>query len=71
MAPMSDTSAFAADDSLVVAGRRYRSRLLTGTGKFRDFDETRRATEAVVSQTIGRTARRAAEQNAVGVESHP
>jgi thiazole synthase len=47
------------DDALVVAGRRYRSRLLTGTGKFRDLDETRRATEAsgaeIVTVAIRRT----------------
>ena len=34
------------DDLLVIAGKPYRSRLLTGTGKYRDLDETRRATEA-------------------------
>ena len=30
-------------DPLIVAGRAYRSRLLVGTGKYRDFDETRAA----------------------------
>jgi len=44
---------------LVIAGRGYRSRLLTGTGKFRDLDETRRATEAagaaIVTVAIRRT----------------
>ena len=34
------------DDALVIAGKAYSSRLLTGTGKFKDLDETRRATEA-------------------------
>ncbi|HNO14107.1 MAG TPA: thiazole synthase, partial [Accumulibacter sp.] len=29
--------------SLTVAGRIYRSRLLVGTGKYRDFAETRAA----------------------------
>ena len=33
-------------DPLVIAGKTYRSRLLTGTGKFKDFEETRLATEA-------------------------
>ena len=33
-------------DPLVIAGRTFRSRLLTGTGKFKDLDETARATEA-------------------------
>jgi thiazole synthase len=49
---MQDTLVLAADDSLVVAGRRYRSRLLTGTGKFKDFDETRRATQAAGAQIV-------------------
>jgi thiazole synthase len=47
------------DDALVIAGRRYRSRLLTGTGKFRDLEETRLATEAsgaeIVTVAIRRT----------------
>src|SRR3546814_11358759 len=33
-------------DPLVIAGKRYHSRLLTGTGKFKDMDETARASEA-------------------------
>ena len=44
---------------LVIAGREYRSRLLVGTGKYRDLDETRRATEAsgaeIVTVAIRRT----------------
>src|SRR5688572_25613751 len=43
---MSNTPFSAPDDAFVVAGRRYRSRLLTGTGKFKDLNETRLATEA-------------------------
>src|SRR6266568_3332457 len=46
-------------DPLFVAGRAYRSRLLIGTGKYRDFDETRRAVEAsgaeIVTVAIRRT----------------
>ncbi|MCB1577912.1 MAG: thiazole synthase, partial [Xanthomonadales bacterium] len=34
------------NDALVIAGRSYASRLLTGTGKFKDLEETRLATEA-------------------------
>ena len=49
----------AAADALVVAGRAYASRLLVGTGKYRDFDETRRAIEAsgaeIVTVAIRRT----------------
>jgi thiazole synthase len=47
------------DDALVVAGRRYRSRLLVGTGKYRDFAETRAAIDAsgaeIVTVAIRRT----------------
>src|SRR5690606_1710901 len=47
------------NDPLLIAGRSYRSRLLTGTGKFRDLEETRRATEAsgaeIVTVAIRRT----------------
>jgi thiazole synthase len=46
-------------DALVVAGKAYESRLLVGTGKYRDFDETRRAIEAsgaeIVTVAIRRT----------------
>jgi thiazole synthase len=48
-----------AGDALVVAGKSYASRLLVGTGKYRDFDETRRAIEAsgaeIVTVAIRRT----------------
>ncbi len=46
-------------DALVIAGRSYSSRLLVGTGKYKDFDETRRAVEAsgaeIVTVAIRRT----------------
>ncbi len=46
-------------DALVVAGVEYRSRLLVGTGKYKDADETRRAVEAsgaeIVTVAIRRT----------------
>jgi thiazole synthase len=46
-------------DPLIVAGRAYRSRLLVGTGKYRDFDETRAAIVAsgaeIVTVAIRRT----------------
>ena len=48
----------AAADPLVIAGKAYRSRLLTGTGKFRDLDETRRATEAAGAQIVTVAIRR-------------
>ena len=47
------------NDPLVIAGKRYASRLLVGTGKYRDFDETRAAVEAsgaeIVTVAIRRT----------------
>src|SRR5512141_723576 len=45
-------------DPLIIAGVAYRSRLLTGTGKFRDLDETRRATEAAGAQIVTVAIRR-------------
>src|SRR3981081_3467112 len=46
-------------DPLVIAGRAYRSRLLVGTGKYKDFDETRAAIHAsgaeIVTVAIRRT----------------
>ncbi|MFT3897978.1 MAG: thiazole synthase [Thermomonas sp.] len=47
-----------AADPLVIAGKPYRSRLLTGTGKFQDLDETRRATEAAGAQIVTVAIRR-------------
>ncbi|HVT33922.1 MAG TPA: thiazole synthase [Rhodanobacteraceae bacterium] len=46
------------DDALVVAGRRYRSRLLTGTGKFKDLAETGRATVAAGAEIVTVAIRR-------------
>jgi thiazole synthase len=43
---------------LIIAGRRYRSRLLVGTGKYRDMDETRRATEAAGAEIVTVAIRR-------------
>ncbi len=46
-------------DMLTIAGKAYSSRLLVGTGKYKDFDETRRAVEAsgaaIVTVAIRRT----------------
>jgi len=51
--PQSDTS-----DALVIAGTRYGSRLLPGTGKYKDFDETRRATLAAGAEIVTVAIRR-------------
>ena len=45
-------------DPLVIAGKTYRSRLLTGTGKFKDLDETRRATDASGAEIVTVAVRR-------------
>ncbi|MBN8482859.1 MAG: thiazole synthase [Xanthomonadales bacterium] len=46
------------DDTLTIAGRSYRSRLLTGTGKFRDLEQTRLATEAAGAEIVTVAIRR-------------
>jgi thiazole synthase len=46
------------DDPLIIAGKSYRSRLLTGTGKFRDFEQTRAATDAAGAQIVTVALRR-------------
>ena len=45
-------------DRLIIAGKQYHSRLLTGTGKFKDLDETRRATEAAGAEIVTVAIRR-------------
>ena len=46
-------------DPLIIAGKSYRSRLLVGTGKYRDFEQTRAAVETsgaeIVTVAIRRT----------------
>ena len=48
----------AGGDALIIAGKPYRSRLLIGTGKYRDFDETRRAVEASGAEIVTVAVRR-------------
>ncbi len=43
---------------LSIAGKTYRSRLLTGTGKFKDLEETRLATEAAGAEIVTVAIRR-------------
>ena len=54
-----DVPSTAIADPLVIAGRAYRSRLLVGTGKYKDFRETREAIVAsgaeIVTVAIRRT----------------
>ena len=46
------------DDAFMVAGKRYRSRLLIGTGKYKDLEETRRAVEASGAEIVTVAIRR-------------
>jgi thiazole synthase len=45
-------------DNLVIAGKSYSSRLLVGTGKYKDFNETRAAVEASAAEIITIAIRR-------------
>ncbi len=45
-------------DSFVVAGKRFSSRLLVGTGKYKDFEETARAIEASGAEIVTVAVRR-------------
>ena len=46
------------NDPLVIAGKAYASRLLVGTGKYKDFDQTRRAIDASGAQIVTVAIRR-------------
>jgi len=64
-----------ASDPLIIAGVEYQSRLLVGTGKYKDLEETRAATEAsgaeIVTVAIRRTniGQRPGEPNLLDVIS--
>jgi thiazole synthase len=46
------------DDLLTIAGKQYRSRLLVGSGKYRDLQETREATLAAEAEIVTVAIRR-------------
>ena len=46
------------DDGFVIAGKTYHSRLLTGSGKYKDLEETRLATEAAGAEIVTVAIRR-------------
>ncbi|MCG8692283.1 MAG: thiazole synthase [Minwuiales bacterium] len=46
------------DDGLVIAGRHFKSRLIVGTGKYKDYDENRRAAEAAGAEIVTVAVRR-------------
>jgi thiazole synthase len=58
MSDMHPSPATGADDPLIIAGKAYSSRLLVGTGKYRDFEETRQAIEASGAQIVTVAVRR-------------
>ena len=45
-------------DSLIIAGRSFRSRLIVGTGKYKSFQETARALEASGAEMVTVAVRR-------------
>jgi thiazole synthase len=47
-----------ADDPLIIAGIKLRSRLIVGTGKYKDFEETKRAIEASGAEMVTVAVRR-------------
>ena len=53
-----ETSSLANDKPLVIAGKTYQSRLLVGTGKYKDNEETQQALEASGAEIITIAIRR-------------
>ena len=64
---MPDVTGDLADDRLIIAGRSFRSRLMTGSGKYRNFEEMRAAIEASECDIITVAVRRV-QTNAPGHE---
>ena len=57
-APSAAFSAVAPDDSWTVAGRTFRSRLIVGTGKYRDYAQNAAAAEAAGAEIVTVAVRR-------------
>ncbi|WP_448501501.1 sulfur carrier protein ThiS [Sphingomonas sp.] len=53
-----DHASAIADDGWTVAGRRFRSRLIVGTGKYRDFEQNAAAVEASGAEIVTVAVRR-------------
>ena len=62
-----DATGDLADDRLIIAGRSFRSRLMTGSGKYRNFEEMRAAIAASECDIITVAVRRV-QTNAPGHE---
>jgi thiazole synthase len=58
MATAAESVPFQTDDPLIIAGTSYQSRLLVGTGKYKDNEETRLAIEASGAEIITVAIRR-------------
>lgn len=56
--PLKSSNVSAADDSLVIGKHRFSSRLLVGTGKYKDFAETKDAIEASGAEIVTVALRR-------------
>ncbi len=57
-APMADSGADSDSDTWTVAGRTFRSRLIVGTGKYKDFAENAAAVEASGAEIVTVAVRR-------------
>ncbi|HGX92640.1 MAG TPA: thiazole synthase [Candidatus Tenderia sp.] len=55
---MSDTAQLGGNDPLIIGGTEFNSRLLVGSGKYKDLEETRLATEASGAEIITVAIRR-------------
>lgn len=58
MSKMESSKPSSHDDALVIGGVSYQSRLLVGTGKYKDMEETRTATEASGAEIVTVAIRR-------------
>lgn len=64
---VSTAHSLVADSPLAIAGREFRSRLMTGTGKYRNFDDMRRSIDASGCEIVTVAVRRV-QTNAPGHE---
>ncbi len=55
---MFDLEKFLDEDKLVIGGKEFKSRLIVGSGKYKDFKETKEATEASGAEMITVAVRR-------------
>jgi thiazole-phosphate synthase len=55
---MFDLEKFLENDKLVIGGKEFKSRLIVGSGKYKDFQQTKEATEASGAEMITVAVRR-------------